>query len=90
MANELNIEKQIDTWLQTLEKKVTVKLTSFVAFLFVLIALTAFITTIVISRSPQFSYVVIGAPILAAILAYYNKAFAVAIFAFLVLVLVFI
>ncbi len=75
-----DMEKTADKWFGKLQKRVTGTISSFVAYFFFMIALGSFITVIVINQWPQHTFWIVIAPLAAGVLAYYNRAFATAMF----------
>ncbi len=76
---------KVDSWFVKIQKYVTEKIGSFVAFLFVLYALGAMTAIMVSSIHPDLAYLVVIAPAIAGIIAYYNRAFATFCFGIIIL-----
>jgi hypothetical protein len=80
---------KVDDWFVKIQDYITKKLGSFVAFLFLLVALGAFIGVIVSHRWPHYSMFTVIVPGIAGLLAYYNRTIAMILFT-LLLIFVFI
>lgn len=81
-----DLEKTADSWFGKLQKRVSGIISSFVAYSFFLVALGAFIATIVVTQWPQHAFWAIAIPAFAGLLSYYNRAFAaIAFIALLIL-----
>jgi len=80
--------KTLDAWYGKIQKHITSKITNFVAFLFILVAIGAFLMMMVMQKYPEQAWMVVVAPIAAAIFAYYSRTFATIVF-FGVLILIF-
>ena len=72
--------KTIDSWFAKIQKYVVAKIGHFVAFLFFLIALGAFLMMMFAQRYPNQAIWVVIAPAAAGLLAYYNRGFAIVLF----------
>ncbi len=72
----MGITKKTDDWYTKIEKYVTQKIGTFVAFLFLIFALGALITIQIVTRWPQHSYLVVILPLIAGVISYYNRAVA--------------
>jgi len=72
--------KTIDSWFTRIQKYTSAKISHFVAFLFFLVALGAFLMMVVMQRYPNEAVWVIIAPAAAGLLAYYNRGFAIVLF----------
>lgn len=72
----MEITKTADNWFTKIEKYVTQKIGTFVAFLFLIFAMGAIITIQVMTRWPQHSYLVVVLPLIAGVISYYNRAIA--------------
>ena len=77
--------KKVDNWFEKIEKYVTGKIGSFVAFIFLLYALGALTAILIISKYPQQVGLVVLIPAVAGAIAYYNRMFATIIFFFLII-----
>ena len=65
------------------------RISTFVAFLFLLVALGTFYGYLIVPRFPEFSIYLLIAPLIIALISYYNRTFAtIMFFAVLVLVLI--
>ncbi len=71
---------KFDDWFTKIEKYVTAKIGSFVAFLFVLYALGALTTIMVMQHYPNQAFLVVLIPAVAGAISYYNRAFATVAF----------
>jgi len=81
----VEIQKTLDAYFTKLQKKAVDTLPHFVAFLFFILAVGAFIGIAVIQHYPNQAMLAIILPALAGALAYYNRAFATAVFLLMVL-----
>jgi len=72
-------EKKVDAWFTKLQKYAAAKISHFVAFCFILIAVGALMALIVSSKWPNSAILTVIGPFAAALLAYYNRAFALAV-----------
>jgi hypothetical protein len=81
--------KRVDGWFESIQKYVTGKIGSFVAFLFLLYSAGALTALFVMTRYPNHAYLVVIIPALAGAIAYYNRAFATGAFFILILGLLF-
>lgn len=81
----VEIQKTLDGYFAKLQKKAADTLPHFVAFLFFIIAIGAFIGVMVTSNYPNQAMLAVLLPALAGALAYYNRAFATAVFLIMVL-----
>ena len=82
--------EKVDHWFEKAQNYITAKIGSFVAFLFLLIALGAFAGIIVTQRWPEYSIFTVILPGAAGIIAYYNRPAAIFLFGVLMLLIVFI
>jgi hypothetical protein len=71
---------KVDSWIEKVLKYVNEKISFFVAFLFFIYTSGAFTALIVIQRWPEQAYLVVVLPLVAGVLAYYNRALAAALF----------
>lgn len=85
----VEIQKTLDGWFGKIQKKASDTLPHFVAFLFFIMAIGAFIGVLVTTHYPNQAMLSVLLPALAGALAYYNRAFATAVFV-LMLIVVFI
>lgn len=81
---------KVDPWFEKIQNYINKRLGSFVAFLFLLVALGAFIAIIITQRWPHYSIYTVAVPGAAGLLAYYNRTFAVILFGIFLLVIFFI
>ncbi len=81
----MGITEKTDNWFTKIEKYVTQKIGTFVAFLFLIFTAGAIIAIQVMNRWPEQTYLVVILPLLAGIISYYNRA--VATFFFVVFML---
>ena len=81
----VEIQKTLDAYFTKLQKKAVDTLPHFVAFLFFILAIGAFIGIAVTQHYPNQAMLAIILPALAGALAYYNRAFATAVFLLMVL-----
>lgn len=77
-----------DRYFAKISKWLGERISAFVAFLFLLFAAGALYGTFIVSRLPQYSPYLLGAPIALALIAYYNRTAAVVLFAGIVLLFV--
>lgn len=77
-----------DSLLGKLSDLVGKSISHFVAFLFIIFALGAFYGTLIVARWPDYSHYLLIAPLVPALLAYYNRAFAAIIFVGLILLFI--
>lgn len=85
----VEIQKTVDGWFGKIQKDVTKGVSQFTAFLFILIALGAFIGISAAHAYPQHAIWAVIVPAAAGLLAYYNRAFATVVFV-VVLLLIFV
>lgn len=85
----MEIGETVDKWFGDLQKRLDKTISSFVAFLFILISLGAMFGVFVATRYPNYSIWAILGPAIIALTAYYNRAFALAVFIILVVLFVF-
>ena len=78
-------EGTVDSWFRKIFDKIGEQISHFVAFLFIVFALGAFYGTLIVARSPDYSHYLLIAPLLPALLAYYDRTFATIIFVGLIL-----
>ncbi len=77
--------KKFDEWYKKIQDYLTKKIGTFVAFLFVLYALGALTAITIMTKFPQHAFLVALIPAIAGIIAYYNRAFATAVFFLLII-----
>ena len=82
----VEIQKTLDAYFTKLQKKAVDTLPHFVAFLFFILAIGAFIGMAVMQNYPNQAMLAIILPALAGALAYYNRAFATAVFLLMLLI----
>lgn len=88
MAKIMADEKKggrVDGWFKSIEKYISEKIGSFVAFLFFLIALGAFMAILVMGKWPEYGYLTVIIPIIAGIVAYCNRTIALVLLALIIL-----
>jgi len=83
-------QKTVDEWFGKVQKEVASKIGNFVAFMFFLIALGAWIGMSVAHNYPHESILAILIPAAAGIIAYYNRTFATAVFVIILAMVFFI
>ncbi len=83
----VEIQKTLDKWFGKVQKEVSSKIGNFVAFMFFLVALGAWIGMSVAHNYPNESLLAIMLPAVAGLLAYYNRAFATAVFVVVILMI---
>ncbi len=81
----VEIQKTLDGYFTKLQKKAADTLPHFVAFMFFIVAIGAFIGVAVAQNYPGQAMLAILLPALAGALAYYNRAFATAVFLIMIL-----
>jgi len=77
--------KQVDSFFTTISGKIEGNVSAFVAFLFIIITVGIFIGHIVTIRAPEQTYTALLVPLVLALIAYYNRAIATALFVLLLL-----
>lgn len=86
----MGIEEKTDGLFTKVEKYVTQKIGTFVAFLFLIFTLGAVISIQVSARWPEQTHLVVILPLLAGLVSYYNRAIASFFFSvFIILLLIF-
>ncbi len=83
----MEIQKTLDGWFTKIQKEVASKIGNFVAFFFFLIAIGAWIGISVAHNYPNESLLAVMLPAVAGLLAYYNRAFATAVFIIVILMI---
>ena len=83
----VEIQKTIDAWFGKIQKSASDTIPHFVSFLFFMIAIGAFIGIIVTQNYPGQAMLAVIFTALAGALAYYNRAFATAIFVLMLLII---
>jgi len=81
----VEIQKTLDGYFAKIQKKAADTLPHFVAFLFFILAIGAFIGVAVSQSYPNQAMLAIILPALAGALAYYNRAFATAVFVLMII-----
>ena len=82
-----DIQKTLDSWFGKLQKESTTKTPHFAAFLFFMIAIGAFLGIMIMQNYPGQALMAVLIPALAGAVAYYNRAYATAIFLLLVIII---
>ncbi len=85
----MEFNKTVDKWFSDLQKRVDKAISSFVAFLFILVAIGAMLGIFVATRYPDQAIWAVLGPAIIALIAYYNRAFALAIFILLLIGFIF-
>ncbi len=88
MAEEKAEQTQgkVDQYFDKFSSWLSERIAAFVAFLFFLFAAGAFYGTFIVSRFPEYGFYLLAAPIVLALIAYYNRTLATFLLAGLVLV----
>ena len=73
-------EKKVDSWYAKIQKYLTAKISSFVAFLFLLVAAGAWAGLMMASLYPEMAFLAVLIPAAAGIVAYYNRTLATILF----------
>lgn len=81
--------KTADKWFGKIQADIGKKIENFVAFFFFMIAAGILIGVVIVQHYPQQAMLAVLFPAAAGIFAYYNRAFAVAVFV-IMLILIFI
>ena len=81
----VEIEKTVDKWFGKLQKKASDTVPHFVAFLFFVLAVGAFIGIMVTHNYPAQAMLAVLFPALAGALAYYNRSFAALVFVLMII-----
>ena len=79
---------RVDGYFNRVSSWLSSRISAFVAFLFLLFTAGAFYGTFVVARFPHLGIYLLGAPIVLALIAYYNRTAATILFAGLILVFV--
>lgn len=82
--------KTADKWFGKIQADVTKKIGSFAAFLFILMAIGAWVGITLAKHYPEHAWLAILVPAVAGLFAYLNRAFATAIFAIMLIIVFFI
>ncbi|MBI4044913.1 MAG: hypothetical protein HY392_04340 [Candidatus Diapherotrites archaeon] len=82
------ISSQMDSVFQKINDYLTDKIAGFVAFLFILIFIGVVFTVIVLKIPPSETNPILLAPLVAAVIAYYNRDIAVILFLGLILIFI--
>lgn len=83
----MDVEEKTDNLFTKVEKYVTQKIGTFVAFLFLIFTLGAFVAIQIVSRWPEQSYLVVILPLIAGLISYYNRAIASFFFTIFIILL---
>lgn len=83
----VEVQKTLDGWFTKLQKEAGAKIQNFVAFFFFMIAIGSLIGILVMQRYPNQAMAAVLLPALAGAVAYYNRAFAAAVFALLIIMI---
>jgi len=78
-------DSRTDDFFKKIESRITEKISTFVAFLFVLITIGTFFGYVVASKQGDYRQWLLLVPAVAGLFAYYNRAFAIAVFIILAL-----
>jgi hypothetical protein len=81
----VEVQKTLDSWFGKVQKEIATKIGHFVAFFFFMIAIGAWVGIMVYQHYPGQALLAVLLPALAGAIAYYNRTFATAIFAILIL-----
>lgn len=84
----VEIQKKVDSLFEKIKKSAADTIPHFVAFTFFMMAIGAFIGILITQNYPNQMMLAVILPALAGALAYYNRAFATAVF-LLILILIF-
>ena len=76
---------KMDSWFGKVQKYVSLKIGSFVAFIFLVFAAGSFVSLIVIQRWPEMAWLTIVIPLIAGIIAYYDRTVATILFVLFIL-----
>ena len=82
----VEVQKTLDVWYGKVQKEVSGKISHFVAVLFFIMAIGAFLGIMVMQHYPGQALMAVLLPALAGAVAYYNRAFATGIFVLLILI----
>ncbi len=85
--DETNKENKVDKWINKIQDYIATRISAFVAFMFLLVALGSSITILVITKWPEYTFLTVLGPVTAGIIAYYNRTIAVILFALLILLI---
>ena len=80
-------DSKTDDFFKKIETRITEKISTFVAFLFFLITLGTFFGFMVASKHGEYQQWLLILPAVAGLFAYYNRAFAIAAFTILALMM---
>ncbi|HPM86032.1 MAG: hypothetical protein PHY04_00395 [Candidatus ainarchaeum sp.] len=83
----VEVQKTLDSWFGKIQKAASDTIPHFVAFLFFILAIGAFIGIIVAQNYPNQAMLAVLLPALAGALAYYNRAFATAVFLIMMIII---
>lgn len=82
----VEIQKTLDSWFGKIQKTASDTIPHFVAFLFFMLAIGAFIGIMIAQNYPNQAMLAVLLPALAGALAYYNRAFATAVFLLIIII----
>jgi hypothetical protein len=82
----VEVQKTLDSWFGKVQKEVSVKIAHFVAFVFFMVAIGAFLGIMIMQHYPSQAMMAVLLPALAGAIAYYNRAFATGVFVLLILI----
>jgi len=83
----VDIQKALDTWFGKLQKEVATKVPNFAAFFYFMISIGALIGIMVMQHYPGQALMAVLIPALAGAIAYYNRAYATAIFLLIIVII---
>jgi len=83
----VEVEKTIDSWYAKIQKKIGTGISNFVAFLFFIMAIGAWIGIMTFYHYPNQALLAVIIPALAGAIAYYNRSFATVVFLLLVIII---
>jgi len=78
--------KQVDSFFTKISGKIEGNVSAFVAFLFIIITMGIYLGHIVTLRAPEQIYLALLVPLVLALIAYYNRTIATALFVLLLLI----
>ncbi|MFH1224506.1 MAG: hypothetical protein V1676_01755 [Candidatus Diapherotrites archaeon] len=79
---------RVDGWVEKVLEYVTKQISSFVAFLFLLFSAGAVYGSVITARQHELGVWLLIAPAVLGLMAYYSRAFALAVFALLILLII--
>ncbi|MCX8158332.1 MAG: hypothetical protein N3D73_01560 [Candidatus Diapherotrites archaeon] len=89
MGKEKDKGSKIDSLYNKISSKITSAISNFVASLFIIFTLGAIYGVLVVNRWPHHASYLILAPLLPALLAYYDRTFATAVFLIILIFFIF-